>query len=115
LTVKGVVYVHCRNAGRKLYRPDSILIGGHFGSDSETMFESVIVRLRDAASWVNREAITIEVDSESDGVNRRGLVCRLDAPEESKARFSRGEIKLSFHGSREDVVSQCFLGCRRIA
>lgn len=103
-----VTLIDCRNASRKLYRPDAILIGGHFETADQTVFESVIVRLRDAAPWVNREAITVEVDSAIDGVDRRRLVCRLDVPEESQARFSRGEISLGFHWSREDIELESF-------
>lgn len=103
-----VTLIDCRNASRKVYRPDAILIGGHFETADQTVFESVIVRLRDAAAWVNREAITVEVDSAIDGVERRRLVCRLDVPEESQARFSRGELSLGFHWSREDIELESF-------
>ncbi|MFI7543106.1 HEPN domain-containing protein [Actinoplanes sp. NPDC049599] len=103
-----VTLVDSVRTNRKLYRPNAILIGGHFDSDEETAFESVIVRLRDAAPWVNREAIAIDDDSPVDGVDRRVLVCRLDVPGGSQARFSRGEIALDFRWSREDVELESF-------
>lgn len=103
-----VTLIDSVHGNRKLYRPNAILIGGHFDSDEETIFESVIVHLRDAAPWVNREAVTVDDDSPVDGVERRNLVCRLDMPEGSQARFSRGEISLDFRWSRKDVELESF-------
>ncbi|WP_213001250.1 hypothetical protein [Winogradskya consettensis] len=51
-----VTLIDCIWSARRKYRPNSFLIGGHFATDEETEFESVIVRLRDAAPWVNQEA-----------------------------------------------------------
>ncbi|MFC3992300.1 HEPN domain-containing protein [Actinoplanes siamensis] len=93
---------------RRKYRPNFLLVGGHFETDEETAFESVIVRLRDAAPWVNRKAITVEVDSAVEGMDRRQVVCRLDMPGENQARFSRGEITVVFHWSRDDAELESF-------
>jgi hypothetical protein len=103
-----VTLIDSVHTSRSLYKPNVTLIGGHFERDEETSFESVIVRLRDAAPWVNREAITVDDDSPVDGVDRRDLACRLDVPEGSHARFSRGEIALDFRWSREDVELEGF-------
>ncbi|MFC4067383.1 ApeA N-terminal domain 1-containing protein [Actinoplanes subglobosus] len=103
-----VTLIDSINGSRRLYRPNSLLIGGHFETDEETVFESVIVRLRDAAPWVNRKAITVDDDRPVGGVERRDIACRLDVPERSHARFSRGEIDLAFHWSRHDVELESF-------
>ncbi|PRX22079.1 ApeA N-terminal domain 1-containing protein [Actinoplanes italicus] len=103
-----VTLIDTINGNRRLYRPNIILIGGHFETDEETVFESVIVRLRDAAPWVDRKAITVDDDRPVGGVERRDIACRLDVPERSHARFSRGEIDLAFHWSRHDVELERF-------
>jgi len=103
-----VTLMECRRIHRALYRLDSFLIGGHFQGDEEAEFEEVVVRLRDASPWINKDAIAVEVDSAIDGVDRRQLVCRLDVPESRHARFSRGEISLDFRWSREDVDLESF-------
>jgi hypothetical protein len=103
-----VTLIDCGWMNRKKYFVNSILIGGHFEDDEQTVFESVIIRLRDAAPWANKNAITVEVDSAVEGVDRREMVCRLDRPAESKARFDRGEVKLDFRWSRQDVELESF-------
>ncbi len=103
-----VTLIDCVWANRRKYRPNSFLVGGHFESDDDSAFESVIVRLRDAAPWVNREALTVDVDSAIDAVDRRRMVCRLDLPEEPEARFLRGVVTVGFHWSREDFELESF-------
>ncbi|MFR9777308.1 HEPN domain-containing protein [Micromonospora sp. MS34] len=98
-----VTLIDCGWLNRTKYYANAILIGGHFEDDDQTAFESVIVRLRDAAPWVGKNAISVEVDSALEGVDRREVVCRLDRPAASEGRFTRGKVALDFRWSREDV------------
>jgi hypothetical protein len=103
-----VTLMKCRRIHRRLYRPESFLIGGHFEGDDETKFDEVAVHLRDTAPWINEEAITVEVDPEAYGADRRELVSRLVLPESKRARFSRGEISLVFRRSKKVVDLESF-------
>ncbi|WP_349880830.1 HEPN domain-containing protein [Micromonospora sp. HUAS YX12] len=103
-----VTLIDCGWLHRKKFFVNSILVGGHFADDEQTVFESVIVRLRDAAPWVGKDAISVDVDLAVEGVDRREMVCRLDRPPASEARFSRGKVIVDFRWSREDVELQSF-------
>ncbi|MEV0733312.1 HEPN domain-containing protein [Polymorphospora sp. NPDC050346] len=103
-----VTLVDCGWMHKKKYLVNAILIGGHFEDDDDTIFESVIVRLRDAAPWVNKDGIAVEVDSAIEGVDRREMICRLDRPVASEARFARGKVALDFRWSPETVDLESF-------
>lgn len=105
-----VTLIESRRIHRKLYLPDSFLIGGHFEGEDEIEFDEVVVRLRDAAPWVNEDAITLEDDPATDGVGRRELVCRLVLPESRQAGFSRGEISLDFRRARHPETQTDVVG-----
>lgn len=103
-----VTLIDCGWLHRKKFFVNGILVGGHFAGDEQTVFESVTVRLRDAAPWVGKDALSVDVDLAVEGVDRREMVCRLDRPPASEARFSRGKVIVDFRWSREDVELQSF-------
>ncbi|NJP35810.1 HEPN domain-containing protein [Micromonospora thermarum] len=103
-----VTLIDCGYVSRRKYFVKAILVDGHFEDHEQTAFESVIVRLRDGAAWVNKDAVMVEVDDAVEGVHRREMVCRLDRPVASEAGFARGKVVLDFRWSREDIELKSF-------
>ncbi|GHJ46804.1 hypothetical protein Cs7R123_41460 [Catellatospora sp. TT07R-123] len=98
-----VTLLDCLWLSRTKYHAHMILIGAHFATDEETVFESASIRFNDAGAWLGQDAISVEVDTALDGVERRELTARLDRPPRISTRFARGEVALDFRWSRQDI------------